>query len=111
MHQGATSMGTHIQEIIQAYTSKGVRKGDELLLPISPIELTASFLHDLHALGVVILGIDYWYTHNGFIVEDLSSADFSEFYDRDDAVDFTYQKALQFIHVCPKNIDFVSFVF
>jgi hypothetical protein len=101
-------MERHIQAILDIHGPKGLFKGDELLLPL---DAAPAFLDDLHRSGVVLLGIDYWYTHHGMVAQDLSSADFSAFYDRDDAVDCTYHTALKFIQVCPKNIDFVSFVF
>lgn len=99
---------TSEQTILEKYHLVGRIKGNELLLR----QLDATrFIQDCRAMGLTILGMDFYREEGSHVVEILSSADYSALRGEPDAVELTAKEAQALIEAgLPDDAVWVSFV-
>lgn len=102
---------TMIDTITSKYDSRGILKGSELLLQPNDALLLAD---DLAAAGILIIGIELWYTiqrdAKEYFVEDPYGPNFSYLLQADDAVPKANASVKHYLtHELPARISRVSF--
>jgi len=93
-----------LESLLKKYEHLGILKAGELLLP--PTD-AIDVINDLGQLGILILGVDLWYSQGLNLAEDPNSLDLS---DVNDVIQNAHYAKEFITHHLPKRTTWVSLV-